>query len=100
MKRNNNKALYEKIMRNVSKQVKQTLNESLNDDETYIDSFTVELYYDENGNPGLRILDSDMQDIVQEETFDTVDEVANAVYNHTQEMFNDNPFESFLEDAY
>jgi len=40
--------------------VKQTLNESLNDDETYIDSFTVELYYDENGNPGLRILDSDM----------------------------------------
>lgn len=27
MKRNNNKALYEKIMRNVSKQVKQALNE-------------------------------------------------------------------------
>lgn len=99
MKRDN-KALYEQIMRNVSKQVKQTLNESLNDDETYIDSFTVELYYDKNGNPGLRILEPDMQDIVQDESFGTVDEVANAVYNYTQEMFNDNPFESFLEDAY
>ena len=96
MKRDN-KALYEQIMRNVSKQVKQTLNESLNDDEIYIDSFTVELYYNENGNPGLRIHESDMQDIVQDESFDTVDEVANAVYNHTQEMFNDNPFESFLD---
>lgn len=28
MKRNNNKALYEKIMRNVSKEVKRSLNES------------------------------------------------------------------------
>ena len=35
MRRNNNKALYEKIMRNVSKEVKRSLNESNDDDTTY-----------------------------------------------------------------
>lgn len=35
MRRNNKKALYEKIMRNVSKEVKRSLNESNDDDTTY-----------------------------------------------------------------
>jgi len=37
MKRNNKKALYEKIMRNVSKEVKRVLNEDYDNDTPNMD---------------------------------------------------------------
>ena len=52
MRRHNNKALYEKIMRNVSKEVKRTLNESIG--STYYILYFVS-YIDDEGIPTLRI---------------------------------------------
>ena len=52
MRRHNNKALYEKIMRNVSKEVKRTLNESMS--TTYYILYFVS-YIDDEGTPTLVI---------------------------------------------
>ena len=75
-RRNNSKALYEKIMRNVAREVKRALNENMNKDE-YILYFVTDI--DEDGVPTLEIT----------ETFSTPEEGVEYFFN-LEDVFNDN----------
>ena len=76
MRRNNKKALYEKIMQNVAREVKRALNENMNKDE-YILYFVTDI--DEDGVPTLEIT----------ETFSTPEEGVEYFFN-LEDVFNDN----------
>ena len=86
MRRNNKKALYEKIMQNVAREVKKALNENMNKDE-YTLYFVTNI--DEDGVPTLEIT----------ETFSTPEEGVEYFFN-LEDSFNDNVLYDTVDNYY